>query len=100
MTFLLNDYNYPLVSQTYVVQTSSLTGDKRNQLKALLKAEIMGWRDSLKDPTEGATLAVNTYGKSQKLKPDHRGGAVQGAEPADPRQPHQDRGHLHRAHRA
>ena len=66
-TFLLNDYNYPLVSETYVVQTSSLTGAKRNQLKALLKAEIMGWRDSLKDPTEGATLAVNTYGKSQKL---------------------------------
>ncbi len=50
-----------------MVQTSSLTGDKRNQLKGLLKAEIMGWRDSLKDPTEGATLAVNTYGKSQKL---------------------------------
>jgi len=66
-TFLLNDYNYPLVSETYVVQTSSLTGAKRNQVKALLKAEIMGWRDSLKDPTEGATLAVNTYGKSQKL---------------------------------
>jgi ABC-type nitrate/sulfonate/bicarbonate transport system substrate-binding protein len=66
-TFLLNDFNYPLVSETYVVQTSSLQGDKRNQLKALLKAEIMGWRDSLKDPTEGATLAVNTYGKSQKL---------------------------------
>jgi ABC-type nitrate/sulfonate/bicarbonate transport system substrate-binding protein len=67
VTFLLNDYKYPLVSQTFVVQTSSLTG-KRDQLKALLKAEIMGWRDSLKDPTEGATLAVNTYGKSQNLK--------------------------------
>jgi len=66
-TFLLNDFNYPLVSETYVVQTSSLQGEKRNQLKALLKAEIMGWRDSLKDPTEGAALAVNTYGKSQKL---------------------------------
>jgi ABC-type nitrate/sulfonate/bicarbonate transport system substrate-binding protein len=66
VTFLLNDYKYPLVSETYVVQTSSLTS-KRAELKALLKAEIMGWRDSLKDPTEGATLAVNTYGKSQKL---------------------------------
>jgi ABC-type nitrate/sulfonate/bicarbonate transport system substrate-binding protein len=66
VTFLLNDYNYPLVSQTIVTQKASVSG-KKAELKALLKAEIMGWRDSLKDPTEGATLAVNTYGKSQKL---------------------------------
>jgi ABC-type nitrate/sulfonate/bicarbonate transport system substrate-binding protein len=65
-TFLLSDYNYPLVSQTIVTQTSSLTS-KRDELKALLKADIMGWRASLKDPTVGAELAVNTFGKSQKL---------------------------------
>ena len=69
VTFLLNDYNYPLVSQTFVTQTSSLQdANKKAQVKALLKAEIMGWRDSLKDPTEGAQLAVDKYGKSQGLK--------------------------------
>ena len=67
VTFLLNDYHYPLVSESYVVQKSALT-EKRDALKALLKAEIMGWRDSLKDPTAGAQLAVDTYGKSQDLK--------------------------------
>jgi ABC-type nitrate/sulfonate/bicarbonate transport system substrate-binding protein len=69
VTFLLNDYHYPLVSQTFVTQSSSLQdASKKAQLKALLLAEIKGWRDSLKDPTEGAQLAVNTYGKSQGLK--------------------------------
>jgi ABC-type nitrate/sulfonate/bicarbonate transport system substrate-binding protein len=65
-TFLLNDYHYPLVSQTIVTQTSSVQ-NKRDDLKALLKADIMGWRASLKDPTVGANLAVNEFGKSQKL---------------------------------
>jgi ABC-type nitrate/sulfonate/bicarbonate transport system substrate-binding protein len=68
-TFLLNDYNYPLVSQTIVTQTSSLTSH-RDELKALLKGDLMGWRASLKDPTTGAELAVNTFGKSQKLSMD------------------------------
>jgi ABC-type nitrate/sulfonate/bicarbonate transport system substrate-binding protein len=66
-TFLLNDFNYPLVSQTFVVQPDSIK-NKRDTIKAILKAEIMGWRASLKDPTMGAQLAVDKYGKSQKLK--------------------------------
>jgi ABC-type nitrate/sulfonate/bicarbonate transport system substrate-binding protein len=65
-TFLLNDYGYPLVSETYVVLRDSLT-NKRDQVKAMLKADIMGWRENLKDPTLGAKLAANTYGKDQKL---------------------------------
>jgi ABC-type nitrate/sulfonate/bicarbonate transport system substrate-binding protein len=69
VTFLLNDFNYPLVSQTFVTQSASLSDtNKRAQVKALLKAEILGWRDSLKDPTEGAQLATDKYGKSQGLK--------------------------------
>jgi ABC-type nitrate/sulfonate/bicarbonate transport system substrate-binding protein len=62
--FLLNDYNYPLVSETYVVKKSNLTA-KRDAIKAMLKAEIMGWQKSLADPTLGATLTVNKYGKGQ-----------------------------------
>ena len=66
VTWLLNDYNYPLVSQVYVVQKSSLD-TKRDALKALLKADIMGWHEALADPAGGAALAVNDFGKDQGL---------------------------------
>jgi ABC-type nitrate/sulfonate/bicarbonate transport system substrate-binding protein len=65
-SFLLADNNYPLVSETYVVRAADVQG-KRDTLKAILKAEIMGWHDSIADPSEGATLAVNKYGKDQGL---------------------------------
>jgi ABC-type nitrate/sulfonate/bicarbonate transport system substrate-binding protein len=62
-TFLLNDFHYPLVSESYMVQKSVLTDKaKRAQLKGFLTAEIKGWRDSLADPSEGPTLSVKTYG--------------------------------------
>jgi ABC-type nitrate/sulfonate/bicarbonate transport system substrate-binding protein len=63
---LLADNNYPLVSEIYVVRTKSVK-DERDKLKALLVADIKGWRDSLKDPAEGAELAAEKYGKDQKL---------------------------------
>ena len=66
-TFLLNDYNYPLVSETYMVQKSALTGTTRDKLKAFLRAEIMGWHDSIADPAAGPHLAVTKYGKSLGL---------------------------------
>ena len=78
--FLLNDYNYPLVSETFVVQKSDLTA-KRDAIKALLKAEIMGWQQSIKDPTLGAQLAVDNYGKGQGL---HGVGADARVEVAEP----------------
>ena len=65
-TFLLADYKYPLVSETYVVRKSSLTSD-RDKIKAMLRADIMGWHDNLKTPAQGATLAATVYGKDQKL---------------------------------
>jgi len=65
-TFLLADYKYPLVSETYVVKKESLTS-KRDEIKAMLVADIKGWQDNLKDPTVGAKLAANVYGKDQKL---------------------------------
>lgn len=66
VTFLLNDYNYPLVSQTYMALEKNLT-DKRDALKAVLLADIKGWHESIKDPTLGATLAVENYGKDLGL---------------------------------
>lgn len=66
VTFLLNDFNYPLVSESYMVQRSALTTG-RAKLKALLRAEIMGWHDSIADPALGPHLAVTKYGKSLGL---------------------------------
>ncbi|MBO0730151.1 MAG: ABC transporter substrate-binding protein [Acidimicrobiaceae bacterium] len=66
-TFLLNDFNYPLVSETYMVQKSALTGSNRDKLKAFLRAEIMGWHDSIADPAAGPHLAVTKYGKTLGL---------------------------------
>ena len=66
VTFLLADYKYPLVSETYVVKKSDLT-DNRDKIKAMLRADIKGWHANLADPTVGAKLAALTYGKDQKL---------------------------------
>lgn len=66
VTFLLNDYGYPLVSEIYITQKDSLT-KSRDKLKALLKADIMGWRDSIKDPAAAPKLVVSTYGKDLGL---------------------------------
>jgi ABC-type nitrate/sulfonate/bicarbonate transport system substrate-binding protein len=64
--FLLADYNYPLVSETYVVKSDTLKSD-RAKLKAFLVAEIKGWHENLKNPVLGATLAAKKYGKDQNL---------------------------------
>lgn len=66
VTFLLNDFNYPLVSETYLVKTSALKTD-RDKIKAVLRAEIKGWKDSITDPSLGAGYAANIYGKDQGL---------------------------------
>jgi ABC-type nitrate/sulfonate/bicarbonate transport system substrate-binding protein len=66
VTFLLADYKYPLVSETYVVKKSDLTA-KRDEIKAMLVADIKGWHQNIKDPVLGATLAATKYGKDQKL---------------------------------
>jgi len=65
-TFLLADQGYPLVSETYFTTTSTISS-KPDVVAAFLKAEIAGWKDNIADPTLGATLTVNTYGKSLGL---------------------------------
>jgi ABC-type nitrate/sulfonate/bicarbonate transport system substrate-binding protein len=65
VTFLLNDFHYPLTSETYMVQKSTLDSTQgRAQLKGFLLAEIKGWRDSLATPSLGPTLSVDKFGKS------------------------------------
>ena len=70
-TFMLADYGYPLVSEVYIVRADTITS-QRPMLKALLKAEIKGWTDNLLDPGLGASLTVNTYGKSLGLAVDEQ----------------------------
>jgi ABC-type nitrate/sulfonate/bicarbonate transport system substrate-binding protein len=63
---LLNDHGYPMVSETYAVKRSTLTGD-RDKLKAALIGDIKGWTDSVADPKAGAALAATKYGKDLGL---------------------------------
>ncbi|MGW1028716.1 ABC transporter substrate-binding protein [Streptomyces sp. NPDC002577] len=65
-TFLLADAGYPLVSETYMVRQDTID-KQRDLLKAFLRAEIRGWKDSLADPALGAKLAAETYGKGLGL---------------------------------
>ena len=60
-TMLLADTGYPLVSETFMVRSDTID-KQRDMLKAFLRAEIKGWKDSLADPALGAGLAANKYG--------------------------------------
>jgi ABC-type nitrate/sulfonate/bicarbonate transport system substrate-binding protein len=70
-TFLLADQGYPLVGESYVVTTEALNKD-RAKIKALLRAEIKGWKDNFADPAAGAKLAAEVYGKGLGLKTDEQ----------------------------
>jgi len=65
---LFADFGYKMFTGIYVVATDSLTDKtKRAQLVAFMKGDIMGWQDALKDPTLGANLTVEVYGKGNGL---------------------------------
>ncbi|WP_019634178.1 ABC transporter substrate-binding protein [Actinomadura atramentaria] len=64
---MLADHDYPLVGESYLVTTESIKKE-RAKIKAMLRAEIKGWKDSIKDPAAGAKLAVETYGKGLGLE--------------------------------
>ncbi|HST80130.1 MAG TPA: ABC transporter substrate-binding protein [Kineosporiaceae bacterium] len=66
-TFLMADYNLPLVAETVTVLQESIDKD-RAKVKAFLKAEIQGWTDAVASPAAAADLAVNNFGKDQSLK--------------------------------
>ena len=70
-TFLLADYNLPLVAETFTVLQESIDKD-RDKVKAYLTAEIKGWKDAVASPADSATLAVTNFGKDQKLVQDEQ----------------------------
>jgi ABC-type nitrate/sulfonate/bicarbonate transport system substrate-binding protein len=71
VTLSFADNGLPLTAETYCVMQETID-NKRDMLKAFLKAEIQGWNDVIADPETGAKLAVETYGKDLKLDYDEQ----------------------------
>ena len=66
--FLFADYGYKLMTATYTVLASSLSDKtKRAQINAFMQGDIKGWQDVVADPSLGAKLTVDTYGKGNGL---------------------------------
>jgi ABC-type nitrate/sulfonate/bicarbonate transport system substrate-binding protein len=59
--FGFGDFNFRLVNNDYFVSEDSLK-ERREAVKAFMRGEIRGWRDSLASPEESARLAVEEYG--------------------------------------
>lgn len=56
------DNGLPFVAES-VIATDDTIQNRPDVVKAFLEAEIRGWKDACDDPTAGAKLAVDTYGK-------------------------------------
>lgn len=65
------DFGYKMVTQTYVVNTADLV-DKRDMIKAVLLADIRGWRDNIAEPEVAPGLVVDKYGKDLGLTVEHQ----------------------------
>ncbi|MEV6100606.1 ABC transporter substrate-binding protein [Nocardia sp. NPDC051981] len=65
--FLFADFGLPLVAETLTVSQQTIDKE-RDKLKAFLTAEIKGWKDAVANPGEAARLAVEVYGKDQRLE--------------------------------
>ncbi|WP_152613114.1 ABC transporter substrate-binding protein [Tateyamaria sp. ANG-S1] len=59
-TMLMADYGYALHSQTYIATEDALA-NRRADLVALLKGEVMGWNDYVADTDAAAALAVDMF---------------------------------------
>jgi ABC-type nitrate/sulfonate/bicarbonate transport system substrate-binding protein len=66
VTFLFADYGYPLAGDVYEV-TDKTIKERRDAVKAFLRAQIRGWKEALADPALCARLAVEKYGKNLGL---------------------------------
>lgn len=59
-TMLMADHGYALHSQTYIATTESLA-NRRADLVAMLRGEIMGWTDYFADTDAAAALTVEMF---------------------------------------
>lgn len=63
VTMFLQDFGLPTLYETYCVRNSSLSDAKeRQQIKAVLKADIEGWQIQLSKPTEGVSVVMAESG--------------------------------------
>jgi NitT/TauT family transport system substrate-binding protein len=60
VTFLMADHGYSVHSQTYIA-TEETIANRRAELVALLKGEVMGWNDYLADTDAAAELTVEMF---------------------------------------
>ncbi len=60
VTMLMADFGYSVHSQTYIA-TDETIANRRADLVALLKGEVMGWTDYLDDPAAAAALTIEMY---------------------------------------
>ncbi|SDE55850.1 ABC-type nitrate/sulfonate/bicarbonate transport system, substrate-binding protein [Blastococcus fimeti] len=60
------DNGLPFVAES-IITTEEMIEEHPDVVKAFLEAEIRGWQDYLRDPEEGARLAVEEYGKDLDL---------------------------------
>jgi ABC-type nitrate/sulfonate/bicarbonate transport system substrate-binding protein len=63
------DNGLPFVAETFTVLQTTID-QKRDLLKAFLKAEIQGWTAAVKDPAGSAKLAAEKYGKGANFGKD------------------------------
>ncbi|MDW3224717.1 MAG: ABC transporter substrate-binding protein [Paracoccaceae bacterium] len=59
-TMLMADYGYAVHSQTYIATEDSIA-NRRSDLVALLKGEVMGWNDYLSDTDAASQLTVEMF---------------------------------------
>jgi ABC-type nitrate/sulfonate/bicarbonate transport system substrate-binding protein len=60
------DNGLPFVAES-IITTDQMIAEEPEKVKAFLEAEIRGWQDYLRDPEEGARLAVEEYGADLDL---------------------------------
>ena len=59
-TMLMADHGYAVHSQTYIATTDSIA-NRRAELVAMLKGEVMGWNDYQADSAAAAALTVEMF---------------------------------------
>jgi ABC-type nitrate/sulfonate/bicarbonate transport system substrate-binding protein len=64
--FSLSDFGYSISSDSYFALQKTIDTEA-DKLMALLEADSRGWAAQIKDPSEGATLGVKVYGKTNGL---------------------------------
>lgn len=67
-SFLLSDYGYDIFAGIFIVTEETLAA-KHDQIIKLLRAEIRGWQDFVKDIDYATKLTVEKYAADQGLDP-------------------------------